>query len=369
MPVYQSTTYGLSEHTFEAMLGGNPRECLIYSRYGNPTLWSLERHLAALEGADSAVVTASGMGAIAAAVLSLTEPGDHVVAVAGGYGNTSLFLERVCARAGRSVSFAADGEAAALAAVMRPETRLLHAESLGNPSNAVADLPALAELAHGRRARLLVDATFASPALQRPLELGADLVVHSASKYLNGHSDLIAGCLAGPKPAVDRAWDHMRLLGACLDPHAAAMFQRGLRTLHLRVERICANAERVARFLAGHPAVAQVNYPALLTHPHHARAQRLLPRGCGGIVSFVLRGGDQAALRFCRRLRLVFEATSLGGVESLVSLPFNTSHANLSPPQRAAAGIPPGLVRLAVGIEAADDLEADLDQALGSDLS
>ncbi|TAH35106.1 MAG: aminotransferase class I/II-fold pyridoxal phosphate-dependent enzyme [Planctomycetota bacterium] len=366
MPIYQSTTYGLTPETFDAMLGGRPRECLIYTRYGNPTIWSLERHLAALEGADSAVATASGMGAIASAMLALTQPGDHIVAAAGGYGNTSLFLERVAAQAGRSVAFAADSEVESVSAQMGPHTRLVHVESLGNPTNVVADIPALAELAHARGARLLVDATFASPALQRPLQLGADLVVHSASKYLNGHGDLIAGALLGGKDLVDRAWDHMRLLGACIDPHAAFLLQRGLRTLHLRVQRVCDNAARLARFLETQPAVARVLYPALPSHPHHARARRLLPRGCGGIVGCVLHGGDEAALRFCRALRLVFEATSLGGVESLVSLPFNTSHANLAPAQRAAAGIEPGLVRLAVGIEAAEDLEADLAQALAA---
>lgn len=366
MPIYQSTTFELTQQTFAALQEGRPRDCLIYTRYGNPTIWSLERHLAALEGAESAAATASGMAAIAAAVLALTEPGDQIVAAAGGYGNTTQLLERIAARAGRGVALAPDCEAESIAAVLGPRTRLVHVESIGNPLNDVADVPALAELAHRRGAKLVVDATFATPVLQRPLELGADLVVHSASKYLNGHSDLIAGAVAGPRESVDRVWDHMRLLGGCIDPHAAFLLQRGLKTLHLRMERICENALRVARFLEGHPAVEHVRHPALASHPHHARARRLLRDGGSGVVAFGIRGGDEAALRFCRSLRLVFEATSLGGVESLASLPFNTSHVNLTPQQRQAAGIEPGTVRLAVGIEAAEDLVADLEQALAA---
>lgn len=364
LPIYQATTFALTEGSFRGMVEGKPRECLIYSRYGNPSIWSVEERMAALEGAESTVVTSSGMGAISAAVLSLTGPGDHVVAPIGTYGQTVVLLQRLARSCGRAFTPLPDAEPDTIRGALRPETRLVWVESVGNPLNAVADLPTLAGIAHDHGASLAVDATFATPVLQRPLELGADVSVHSATKYLGGHADLTAGVVAGSRERVDAAWDWMRLLGSCLDPHAAFLLERGLKTLHLRMERICRNALEVARFLEGHPAVARVHHPGLEGHPHHERAGRLLPRGTGGIVSFEHRDGDAGALDFCHRLEIFLEATSLGGVESLVSLPFNTSHANLSPRERAEAGIAPGTVRLAVGIEAAEDLIADLDGAL-----
>lgn len=363
-PIYQSATFALTEASFEGMLSGKPRDCLIYSRYGNPTIWTLEQQLARLEGAESALATASGMAAISSALLAATRPGDHVLAPAGAYGQTVVLLERMAADFGREFTELPDAEAESYEAALRPNTAVLWAESIGNPLGNVADLPRLAQLAHAHGAKLIVDATFSSPVLQQPLALGADLVVHSATKYLNGHSDVTAGVVAGPRAAVDAAWDLMRLLGSPLDPHAAYLLLRGLKTLHLRMERISQNALEVARALARHPAVDRVRYPGLAENPQHDRAARLLPHGQGGIVSFVLRGGDEAALRFCRNLRLVFEATSLGGVESLVSLPFNTSHANMTAEQRLRAGILPGTVRLAVGVESARDLVRDLEDSL-----
>ncbi len=365
-PIVQSSTFPLTAAALEAKTAGQARRSLIYTRYGNPTVWSLEAHLAALEGAESAVAFASGMAAITSTVLALTARGDHIVAPLGSYGTTVSFLKGLDETGERAFTAVADGEVASVRRALRPETRLILVESLSNPLNRVADLPALAELAHANGALLAVDATFASPVLQRPLELGADVVIHSASKYLNGHSDLIAGVAAGPLERIDRIWDRLRVQGCCLDPHAAFLLERGLRTLHLRMERICANAGEVAAFLEGHPAVETVHHPGLASHPHHERAARLLPRGCGGIVSFVIRGGDEAALRFCGGLELILEATSLGGVESLVSLPFNTSHAGMSAAERERAGIVPGTVRLAIGTEAAGDLIEDLEAALAA---
>lgn len=361
-PVHRASTYVLDE---ERLARADERGTPIYGRYGNPTVWTVERHLAALEGAQDALLTASGLAAIHAALLAVTAPGTPVLAPATLYGSTLRLLREVLAAAGRRVRILPDAEESTVRNALEPGAVLL-AESLSNPLNQVADIPALAAAVHGVGGRLLVDATFATPVLQRPLELGADLVLHSASKALNGHSDVLAGVVAGPREDVRRAWELVRLTGACADPHAAWLLERGLRTLHLRVERSTATALTLARFLAGRPEVAQVHHPGLPAHPHHARARRLLPLGTGAIVAFRLRGGDAAAARFCRSLRWITEATSLGGVESLVSLPARTSHAALSPEERAAAGILPGTIRLAVGIEDPADLEEDLARALAA---
>ncbi|HEX9794790.1 MAG TPA: aminotransferase class I/II-fold pyridoxal phosphate-dependent enzyme [Planctomycetota bacterium] len=344
------------------------RQALAYGRYSNPTVWEVERRLAALEGADSALLLASGMAAIATALEAATAPGEGIVASAAAYGTTLQLLRRLECDGVREVRIAPSAEVADVLAALTERTRVVFVESLSNPLNAVADLPALAAALRERGVRLYVDATFASPALQRPLELGADLVLHSASKYLNGHGDVIAGVVAGPQETVDGVWERARLQGPCADPQAAWLLMRGLRTLHLRMERIVANARQVAARLAKHPAVAAVHWPELAGHPHRERAAQLLPGGCGGIVSLVLAGAnpEAGAIAFASALRLFQQATSLGGVESLVSLPGATSHAALDAEQRSAAGIQPGTVRLAVGVEAAADLIADLEAALSA---
>ncbi len=365
LPVHPGATFRLEPALDLAPQGRKPRRVLLYSRYGNPTVWAVERQLARLEGAEDALLAASGMAALGSALLALTRPGERILAALGGYGTTTAFLRGPAREAGRRVTFLPDLEPATVARALEegPVAWIL-AESLGNPLNQVADLPELAGLAHAAGARLAVDATFASPVLQRPLELGADLVLHSASKSLNGHSDLIAGVVAGPEDLVEAVWDHLRVAGACLDPAAAARLGRGLKTLHLRVERAVENAGRVAAFLQEHPRVRTVHWPGLPGHPHYERARRLLPQGPGAVVSFRLDGDDEAALRVAAACRLWTLATSLGGVESLVSLPSNTSHAGLSPEERATVGIHPGTLRLAVGIEDAGDLLEDLEQAL-----
>ncbi|RMH01996.1 MAG: aminotransferase class I/II-fold pyridoxal phosphate-dependent enzyme [Planctomycetota bacterium] len=362
-PIHQSSTFLLDDDAYAAIAAGRGREGLIYTRYANPSQRAVQARIAALEGAEDALVFSSGLAAIAATLAALTEPGGHVLAARELYGGTLGLLRDQLPRWGRSAGFADLRDPAAAAAAIRPETAVLYVETISNPTLRVADLPALAAFARRHGLLLVVDNTFATPLGVRPLEHGADLVLHSASKYLNGHSDLIAGAVAGRRELIDRIWLQLKALGGCLDPHACFLLERGLKTLAVRLRAHAASAQAVAEALAEHPAVTRVLYPGLRSHPDHVLARKLL--ACfGGMVSFVVDGGDEAALRLCRRLRLAKEATSLGGVETLVSLPFNTSHVALSAEERAAAGIPPGMVRLSVGIEDPPDLIADLVAAL-----
>lgn len=362
-PIYQTTTFRLDDATCQAMAEGRVRPHLIYTRYGNPSQWAVQEKVAALEGAESALVCASGMGAIAAGLLAVLAPGQRVLASRELYGGTYRLLSQELPSFGHPVDFADLTDPAAVAEALRPGTGALYLETLTNPLLNLADLEVCAALARRHGLRLVVDATFTTPLGLKPLALGADVVVHSASKYLNGHSDLIAGVAAGSREIMDRAWSRMLSLGSCLDPHACFLLERGLKTLPLRLRAQEAGALQVARWLESRPEVARVLHPGLDSHPQRGLAKRLLT-WTGAMVTFDLKEGDAAAEAFCRRLRLVKYATSLGGVESLASLPYNTSHASFSETQRQAMGIRPGCVRLSVGIEDPEDLLADLAQAL-----
>jgi cystathionine beta-lyase/cystathionine gamma-synthase len=362
-PIYQTSTFLLNEDTCRAMVAGGVREHLIYSRYGNPSQWAVQEKLAALEGAESAVVFSSGMAAIAAALLGALEPGGRVVAARELYGGTYRLLSQELPALGHPVDFVDLGDPAAVEAVLRPDTQVLYAETLTNPLLNLADVEALSALAKRHGLLLVVDGTFTTPLGLKALDLGADLVVHSASKYLNGHSDLIAGAAMGSKRLVDRVWSRMLSLGGSLDPHACFLLERGLKTLAIRLKAHEENGLAVARFLESRPEVARVLHPGLPSHPQHELARRTLA-WTGGMVTFDLKGGDAAAEAFARRLKVIAYATSLGGVESLVSLPFNTSHAAFTPQQREAMGLHPGCVRLSVGIENPEDLVRDVARAL-----
>jgi cystathionine beta-lyase/cystathionine gamma-synthase len=364
-PIYQASTFLLSPDQYAAIEDGHARDRFVYTRYGNPSQWSVQEKLSALEGAESCVVTSSGMAAIAATLFALLERGGHVVAAKDVYGGTHKLLQEELVNLGVGLTFAEGGDLGAIERAFTPSTQVLFFEAISNPLLKVADVPALAALARRHGARLVIDATFATPCGLRPLEHGADIVVHSCSKYLNGHSDLIAGAALGSRKLVDRIWARMLLHGGSLDPHACFLLERGLKTLALRMRAHEENALAVARFLEGHPRVSRVLHPLLPSHPDAALAGRLL-RGAGGMVTFFVRGGDAAALRFVAALSLPKQATSLGGVESLVSLPFNTSHAGYTGAERARLGIAPGCVRLSVGIEEHADLIRDLDQALAA---
>jgi len=338
----------------------------VYSRYGNPTVRQAERLVAELEQADDAACFGSGMAAISTVILLRVHAGDRIAAQRELYGGTTELLNRVLPQYGVGVDWLGVRELSEL----RPERiagrKLLFLETPTNPTLRVVDLGRAARCAREAGVLVAVDSTFASPILQRPLASGVDLVVHSATKYLGGHTDLVGGVVAGRADLIDEVTRRRRLSGGTMDPFSAFLLLRGMRTLAVRVEAQCRTAETVAHFLDKHPAVERVHYPGLESHPDHALAERQMSR-FGAMISFEVAGGEAAAVGFHDRLRLVSRAGSLGGVESLVSIPAKMSHRHLEPAERRSAGIEDGLVRLSVGLEAADDLIADLDQALGTD--
>ncbi|UWR17355.1 PLP-dependent aspartate aminotransferase family protein [Sulfitobacter sp. M368] len=362
-PIYQASTFVLNEGQYRSVEDGFARDRFIYSRYGNPSQWAVQEKLAALEGAESAIVFSSGMAAITSTVLALMDKGAHVVASSDLYGGTFNLFNQEFPTLGMSCTMVDSYDFDAIEAAIQPNTQMLYFEAITNPLLKVIDIPRLAEIAKRRNVRLVVDATFAPPVAMRTLDHGVDVVIHSASKYLNGHSDLIAGVAAGPRKLIDMIWPRLLNYGGSLDPHACFLLERGLKTLAVRMRAHEESALALAEFLESHPRVQKVFYPFLPSHPDYDTASRLLKNGTGN-VTFFIEGGDRAALRLVDALKIPKQATSLGGVESLISLPFNTSQATFTARQRADIGIDPGCVRLSVGIEDAADLIADFDQAL-----
>lgn len=367
-PIYSTVGYLYDE--MEALDGifGGEREGYVYGRYGNPTVGALERAVAALEGAEGAVAYATGMAAVHAALLGAgLRQGARVVAAADLYGATFSLLDRLLASLGVESTFVRFDDLSEVARVVRQaKPSALYCETVSNPLMRLADLPRLAEIAHAAEALLVVDSTFTSPYLLRPLALGADLVVHSATKYLAGHGDVMGGLVLANAQRVAVLREQLKLVGGNLGPFEAWLILRGLKTLPLRMRQQCENAAQVAAWLAGQARVAQVNYPGLPTHPQHALASTLFAgRGYGGMLSFELRDADQpTAFRFMEALRLVLPATTLGDVYSLVLYPPHSSHRLLPAELRRQLGIGEGLIRMSVGIEAVSDIIADLEQAL-----
>jgi cystathionine beta-lyase/cystathionine gamma-synthase len=354
-PIVQSST-------FVNPVGSD--EEVLYTRYGNnPNQVALARKYALLEGAEDAVFVSSGMAATALAHLAVLRPGDHVVSSAWIYGGTRRLFDEEFPRLGIGVTYVDPNQPRLWRRSVRKTTRVIFAETPTNPLLRVVDLGAPAAIAREFGVALLVDATFASPINFRPLEHGADVVITSATKYLNGHSDVVAGAVAGSAALVEEVTRLMQLWGQAIDPHAAWLVDRGLRTLALRMARHNANGQAVAEWAAGHRAFARVHYPGLPSHPDHGHARAALG-GFGGMVGLELAGGPAAAERMLKRLRLVTHAPSLAGVETLVSEPRRTSHRALTPEARAALGIPDGFLRLSCGIEDAADIIADLEQAV-----
>ncbi|HEU5218886.1 MAG TPA: PLP-dependent aspartate aminotransferase family protein [Gemmatimonadales bacterium] len=355
-PIMQSSTF--------VNAVGSDRE-VRYTRYGNnPNQVSLARKYAMLEGAEDAVFVASGMGATALAHLAVLRPGDHLLASRWIYGGTLKLFDEEFGRFGITVSYVDPTTPRIWRKSIKKNTRALFIESPVNPTIRVLDLAPIASIAKEFGLALLVDSTFASPINFRPLEQGADLVITSATKYLNGHTDVIAGAVAGTRSVIEEVIRLMRVWGQAIDPHAAWLLDRGMRTLAIRMERHNRNGMAVAAFLEGHKGVTAVTYPGLESHPDHEIAVRTLD-GFGGMVGLQLKGGSTAVDRFLRRLRLFVHAPSLAGVESLVSDPRITSHKGQSPAMLESAGIGEGFVRLSCGIEDPEDLIADLEQALG----
>lgn len=353
----------LQSTTFVNPVGSE--EEVLYTRYGNnPTQLELARKYALLEGAENAVFVASGMGATALAHLAVLRPGDHLVSSEWIYGGTQALFDQELGRFGITVTYVNPEEPRLWKKAVRKETRAIFIETPTNPLMRVLDLGPVAQVAKEFGLALMVDGTFASPLNFRPLEHGADVVITSATKYLNGHSDVIAGAVAGSASLIDEVIRLMRIWGQAIDPHAAWLIDRGMRTLGVRMERHNANGMAVAKWASTQDAFARVHYPGLPSHPDHARAKKVLD-GFGGMVGLELRGGVPAAERMLRRLKLVAHAPSLAGVESLVSEPRLTSHKAIGPAARARIGIPDGFLRLSCGIEDAEDIIADLAEGLG----
>ncbi|MFB4204834.1 PLP-dependent aspartate aminotransferase family protein [Arhodomonas sp. KWT2] len=362
VPVYNTTTFGFTDTQALREAAAAPDRRPLYTRYGsNPTIFAVERQLAALEGGEAALVFGAGMAAISAVCMAHGQGG--VAVVGNAYGGTlELVSERLPALGWRG-HLAFPDEMEALDEVLSAGFGVVIIETPGNPDLAVLDIGAVAEAAHLAGALLVVDSTFASPVNQNPLALGADLVVHSATKYLGGHSDLTAGAVMGPGALLEPVAGWRKTLGQTPSPETAALLARSLRTLDVRMQRHNANAQRIAEAMANHPAVRQVHYPGLPDHPDHALARRQM-RAFGGMLSLTLEGDAAGAMAMVDALELFLNAPSLGGVESLVTQPVMTSHADLDERERARRGIGETMVRLSVGLEDADDLIADLEQAL-----
>ena len=336
---------------------------LLYSRFGNnPNQNLVGAKVAAIEGTEAGVALGSGMAAVAMTLLALTKAGDHIVAGSGLYGATHALLHQELPRRGVETTFV-DPDMGEWEKALRPDTRLLYIEIPVNPTLRILDPRPIIALAKEKGVLVVCDATFSSPVNFRAADLGIDVVVQSATKYLGGHSDIIAGVVTGPSEVINEVTKMSRLYGPSLDPHAAWLLDRGIRTLDVRLQRHNENAMAVARFFESRSEVERVLYPGLESHPDHEIAQEIM-NGFGGIVSIVLKGGGEAADNFMEHLQVGMCAPSLGGVETLVSQPRFTSHASLTPDVRKAQGIPDGFVRLSIGLEAAEDLIADFEQAL-----
>jgi methionine-gamma-lyase len=362
-PIYQTANFAGSSPEDFLERSTRPRHPEFYTRYRNPNAAQVETVLAQLEGAEAALLVGSGKGAVSLSVLGLIEQGMHVVAQTRHYGGTITLLRDILPRFGVEVTQVDQRDTCAFAAAMRPNTRLVLVESPSNPGMWLTDLRAVAQIAHAHGALTIIDGTFATPLNQRPLQLGVDMVVHSATKYFGGHSDLIAGVVLARTELIERIWNTHVILGAAIGPFDAWLILRGLRTLSLRLQRHNENAMTLATFLERHPAVRAVNYPGLQSHPQHALACRQMT-GFGGMLSFEVDGGYEGANAVLSKLQLPRIAASLGGVESLVVHPAANFAHYLSEGEAASAGISPGLIRVSVGLEDSADLIADFDQAL-----
>jgi len=355
MPIFQSTMFEYS--------GEKSYHDLMYIRLNNtPNHVALHEKLSALENAEAALVMASGMAAISTTLLSILSSGDHLLSQDCLYGGTHDFVTKDFRSFGISYDFIDGNNPESWKMKLRPNTKAIYVETMTNPTMQVADHKAIVEFGKANNLVTIIDNTFASPINFRPPEHGFDLSLHSCTKYLNGHSDIVAGAAIGRKELVNRVKRRLDHLGGSLDPHACFLLHRGMKTLAVRVRYHNESTLKIAKFLNDHPAVAKVNYPGLETHPQHKRARELFD-GFGGVLSFELKGGAAAAQRFIESTTLPIVAPSLGGVETLITLPVQTSHAGMSPADRNALGITDGLIRLSVGIEATEDLIEDFQQA------
>jgi cystathionine gamma-synthase len=361
-PIFQTATYAFrdSHELTEYMEGHIERE--EYGRYGNPTQRVVERKLAALDGGEAALLFSTGMCAITTTLLAMLGRGSHLVLTAEGYRRTRQFCRSFLQRLGIEYTFVDTGDYEALEAAIRPTTRVIFSESPTNPHLRVMDLDRLVDIGRKHNVKIAIDSTFATPYNQRPLDFGIDLVFHSATKYLGGHNDLMAGVVVGPRGLVSAIRDMQAMLGGITDPHTSYLLVRGMKTLGIRLRKQNDNGMAVARFLEGHPRVRRVYYPGLSSHPDYKVACEQM-KGFGGVVSFEIDGDMKTTSAFIDRLNIPYIAPSLGGVETLVEQPALMSYYEMTAEDRAAIGIADELVRLSLGVEDADDLIADLNQA------
>jgi len=363
-PIYQTSVYAFDDMETVESVWEHKSPGFVYGRYGTPNHAMLEDLVAALEGAEAAVACASGMGAISALLLGLFDPGDHLVAARDLYGSTLAFLVDEGRRLGVETEFVDATDPARIFGALRDTTRAVLVESLSNPLLRLVDVPVIAAELTRRRVEVIVDSSMSSPAVFRPLEHGATVVLHSLTKFISGHGDVTGGLVLGRREAMGRVRAAMIRAGTNLGPFDAWLATRGARTLAVRLERQCATAFRLARVLEEHPAVARVYYPGLRSHPQHELAKKLMPRLQGAMLACELRDGAPGVERFMRRARLLEFAPSFGDVATTWSYPSRTSHRRVSEKEQAAMGIGPGLIRISVGLEDPDDLIADLDGAL-----
>jgi methionine-gamma-lyase len=362
-PIFQTSTFYFPTEDPTTWEGNVPDGSYIYTRAGNPGITAVEQKIAALENSERALVFASGMAAISTTLLTLVQKGDHIVSVEDLYGTTFSLLRTEMPRYGVDVTFVRTTDPSAIERAITDRTKVIYLESPTNPLLSLVDIPASARIAKAHGIKSVIDSTFASPINQTPIDNGIDLVVHSCTKYMNGHTDLIAGCVAGRKADLDLISKKRNQWGGNADPLGAYLLSRGLKTLALRMQRHNENGLAIARYLEAHPKVDRVYYPGLPSHPQHELAKRQM-RGFSGMVSFEVKGERKEAEKVLDSFQLIRKATSLGGVDSLVSMPVNSSHAPLTPQERAKYGIKDTLIRLSTGIEDAQDLIDDLDQAL-----
>ena len=361
-PIYQTSTFEVTDNDEQQRVTTTDR---YYTRWGNPTITVAEQSVAAVEGVEAALTFASGMGAITCTILGLLKAGDHLVAQREVYGGVAKFFSQWLPKMGIETTFVDTNDFKQMARAIRPNTKMQYLESPTNPSLRVVDLKQAAALSREHRLISMIDSTFGTPINQHPAEYGIDIVMHSGTKYLSGHADLTCGVVCGRQEMMDQLWETRTTLGNCMDPHAAWMLIRGLKTVAVRVARQNENALRVAEFLSRHEKVRRVHYPFLKSHPDYAVAREQMSGG-GGMVTFEVEGTGEDARRVSESMRLFTLATSLGGVESLVSIPVLTSHAMISAELRAQMGVNEQMVRLSVGIENGDDLIEDLERALAA---
>jgi len=363
VPVFNTTTYEFKNlRELKRYIDGD-KSLYLYSRYSNPTIEAVEKKLADLEGGEAGMVLSSGIGAVSTTLLALLQKEDHLVSTPILYGGTFSFMTMIMKNAGLEYSFAEDSTVDNIRKSIKSNTKVIYTETPTNPNLTIVDLQALGELAHETGCLLVVDSTFGTPINQNPIELGADIVIHSGSKYLSGHSDLICGAVIGQEKIISNLKEYRKFLGTVLDPQAAFLFNRGLKTLDVRMNRHNKNGLKVAEYLKNHPKVTKVRYPGLKSSPFHDLAKKQM-RGFGGMICFEIEGGLETVGQVVERMDLITHATSLGSVESLVSIPVLTSHIHYSPVELKQVDVNENMIRISCGIEDSNDIIADLENAL-----